>query len=206
MNPSRSAILALACAAGFSALLLGACASAPAERYFVLDVAPSNRPALDPAYAGDLSVRVGAIPQSADRPQIVMQRGANELDVREADRWAEPLRGGLERCLVGDLRRALPAAWISSTGPHRDPDPLRLVVEFTGLDAAPDGTVSLRAEWTLATGDGAARRTYRRNLSHKVPGGTIAAIVGAWSDELDELAQEVARSVIARPAAPPLAN
>jgi uncharacterized lipoprotein YmbA len=200
----RLACRAISWAAGL--LLLGACASAPADRYFVLDAGTAGRAAVDLAFAGDLNVRVNGIPQSADRPQIVVQRGANELDVRDADRWAEPLRGGLERCLIQDLRRALPGAWVSSEGLHRDPDPLRLVVEFTALDALADGTVRLRADWTIVAHGNAARRTQSLSLTHRTDGSSTAAIVAAWSDELDELAQGIGRSVAAAPAAPGAAH
>jgi uncharacterized lipoprotein YmbA len=183
------------------ALWLGGCAaSAPVDRYYVLDAAPSARAPADAGFAGDLNLRVTRIPSSADRAQIVVQRGPNELTVRDQDRWAEPLRGGLERCLVQDLRRALPGAWISSEGLHRDAEPLRVNVDFTVLEALPDGTVHLRADWAIGAGQGAARRTHSLDLSRSGIAPATAAIVAAWSDELDELAQAIARSVAGPPA------
>jgi len=198
--PLRAWALAACCAP------LLACVATPAEHFYRLDNsqgvdAPAGEP---PGAAGrpdDIRLVVGDIPDSIDRPQITLQRGPNEMHVFESERWAEPVRSGITQCLASGLARELPQAWIVTDGRAADDKAPTLRVTIDAMEA--DGAEArLQARWRLIAADGAVRVSERAFLRRKITAAAPADAVAAWSAELGELAQAMARSVRATPSRP----
>jgi uncharacterized lipoprotein YmbA len=193
---------------------LASCSSGPIERYYRLDsavmpgsaspdtpVAVSDSPGRASGSEREIRLIVVAIPESIDRPQLVMQRGPNELQLLEFDRWAEPLRGGIARILRQDLGREFPGAWIVPDGRAGGDGAVTIVVSVEAMEADA-GEASIDVRWRLDSRSRDAGVAQHLELHRTTPGAMPAAAVAAWSAELAQLAQAIARSVREFPADP----
>src|SRR5688572_14141193 len=77
------------------ALLLAGCGATPKESFYTL----ASAPPVEPAAAATMTVHVGpvAIPDEVDRTPMVIRKGANQVDIEDFHRWAEPLKTGIPR-------------------------------------------------------------------------------------------------------------
>jgi uncharacterized lipoprotein YmbA len=189
---------------------LACCSSAPIERYYRLDsgLMPGegspdpSAPATVPAGPErDIRLVVVAVPEIIDRPQLVLQRGPNELQLLEFDRWAEPVRSGIARTLAQGLGREFPRAWIVPDGRAGGDAAITITVRIDAMEADA-GEARIDARWRLAAGGRAAGVAQHRELRRPTPGAMPAAAVAAWSAELAQLAQAIAQSVRELPADP----
>jgi uncharacterized lipoprotein YmbA len=195
---------------------LASCSSGPIERYYRLDSAVMPGPASPdtsvpvtvPDGPGRASVSereirliVVAIPETIDRPQLVVQRGSHEVQLLEFDRWAEPVRSGIARTLAQGLGREFPGAWIVPDGRAGGDAAVTITVRIEAMEADA-GEARIDARWRLAAGSRAAGLAQHRELRRATSGPMPSAAVAAWSAELAELAQAIARSVRELPADP----
>jgi uncharacterized lipoprotein YmbA len=176
-------------------LLLGACASAPATRFYAL--APVSVPvAVTKIQAPPtIVVREVSLPRYLDRPQIVTRTDTHRLRFAEYAHWGGDLREDVTRVLAANLARhlagsaVLPAPTFSSVPPD-----LTLDVELLRFEAADDGQVHLVARWRASV-QGAVREV---TLSRPRAGETVdAALVGVMSELLGDLAMAIAPTLAA---------
>ena len=168
---------ALACLAG--------CGGGPEDRYFVLSAVPPAQPA-SPARAS-LSVASVHLPGLLDRPQLVLRTGTGTVDIRELDRWAEPLDQMVPRILAQDL--ALRQGASAPTAPHR-----RVFVAIDEFMADTGGTARLTGRWwVLADDQDASTKQERRfELVTASANGNGAEIAMALSGLLGRFADDIA--------------
>jgi uncharacterized lipoprotein YmbA len=201
------------------ALALSACVASPPPRLYVLSsmTSPGTAPP-GPALAaaaesgsGSSSVprrstvtTIGVAPVSVarylDRPEIIVRRSPNELQILEDDRWAEPIADNATRALVENLSAMLSQSRIA-------PLPLRgsqrpayeLSLDITAFEVDETGAAVLAGDWVLIDpATGAARAGGRLNKATAVgreAGGD--AIVSAMSRNLVEASEDIARDIAA---------
>ena len=134
-----------------AALVAAGCSflSAKPDRtqYFVLDVGPTverTQPAPEPL----LGLGPITMPSYLDRPELVTRLDSNQLQVSATDRWGEPLEQGFARALRYQLSKQLgPDAIILY--PWTKAPPLSVAIDVLRFERRADGTVELRARWTL---------------------------------------------------------
>jgi uncharacterized lipoprotein YmbA len=89
-----------------AALSLAGCASSPPSSFYTLSATvESTTIASAPSYG--VSVGPVRVPETVDRPQLVLQLSANQIAIDEFHRWAEPLASGIAQTVAEDLRRLL---------------------------------------------------------------------------------------------------
>jgi uncharacterized lipoprotein YmbA len=206
-------------AAALAATLVSACATAPPPRLYVLSSlsSPSTEPrqfALasapeSPSGAPAAQRRmptttIGIVPvtvaQYLDRPEIIVRRTSNELQILENDRWAEPVGSTATRALVENLSVLLSQSRVSTT-PMRGSQraTYELSLDLTAFEVDEGGAAVLAGDWTLIDpATGAARAGGRLNKSIAVgreAGGD--AIAAAMSRNLVEASQDIAREIAA---------
>jgi uncharacterized lipoprotein YmbA len=180
--------------AALGAAALAACAGNPPERFYVLapqgtaDHAPPAGP------ARDVVLIVTSIPDSVDRPQLVRAIGPNEVEVLDLERWGEPVRSGIANALIHDLQRRLPGSRIAPAGSADDHDAPVVAVDIAAMQGSRAGAVHLEARWRVR-GAGGATASGALAADRQVDGSQPRQIVAAWSSELDEVAQGIARSI-----------
>jgi len=184
-------------------LLLGAalagCGSSPPQVFHLL-----GRPADGAGLAtGDrgYGVMVGpvTVPDAVDRPQLVVSGEGNRVDIREQQRWAEPLDTGVAQALADDLARALPQAYVYSQrgGPAGAPAPrFRVAVAVQRFESrlrGADAGSLVEADWVLSDTVADRKSICRTRVrSPLAAGGGYDALVAAHQTSLAGLARPVA--------------
>jgi uncharacterized lipoprotein YmbA len=192
-----------------------ACASAPPERFYALSSAgsvPTTTATTTTATATaepeaattgrSLVVGPAALPDIADRPQLVVHAGANRVTILEQQRWAEPLRAGIPRVVAETLSRQLPAWRISTRDAAIGTPDCRLALDLRRFDYTATATVTVHALWTLSCA-GAGKQRGQSLIRERVLAASPDAVVAAYDRALQSLSGDLARSVTAAPPATP---
>jgi len=179
-----------------STLVLGACGSSPAVRYYTLQV-PANERAAEPlagVAAASRSVQLVSVtvPEVVDRPQLVLRTGDNTLNVNEQARWAEPLKKSLAGALASEMMQVLGGAPVVLRVSGIEDAAWKLSVDIQRLDAQVGKGVVLEAVWSLR--DKAGTKTISRHsvIKELVMGDALETIVAAESRAVAKLAGEIA--------------
>jgi len=165
----------------------------PPTRYYTLRALTAPEPA---AHAARYFVTVGpvAIPESVERPQIVIREGENRVRLLESDRWAAPLRAAVPRLLAEEIGRRLPDAQVAAYGEYTDDSQaVRVLVDVRAFDSMPGKGVLLDAVWRVRAGDAQRSGSSRLREPSAAPG--IEPLVQAHSRALAALADELAAVV-----------
>jgi hypothetical protein len=176
--------------------LLAGCGRSPPTQFFTLaPVRPDNARS---AFAGaPVQVRAVHIPAVLDRPERVLGRSQQRLDIVETQQWGAPLADMIRRVVSQDLSARLPAGMVLMARAPASPGTRGVVVDIQEFQPDASGNVVLDASWvvlggsTATTGAQGARRW-------QVPGGAgVDAQVAAMSALLGRLADAIAASVTA---------
>ena len=188
-------------------LLLSACGSSPAVRYYTLQGPALEKPAEVPATnavdARSVQLVSLTVPQSVDRPQLVLRSGDNTLNVREQDRWAEPLKHNLSLVLAATLMQDLGGAPVVVRATGLEDTAWKLGIDIQRFEAQPGQAVTLEAVWTLKHQGQAKPLSRVSKVRETVNGDSLDAVVAAQSRAVAQLAREIARSVNAASPAKP---
>lgn len=130
------------------ALFLLGCSS-PKNSYYRMSSDPI---AATPMANSKLRIMVGPvnIPASLDRPQLVTQNGANEVQVHEYHRWAGTLKGDIGQVVTSRLAQDLGVSdvWSFSQSTQSQFD-YQILVDVQNLDSSEKGNVVLDVLWTI---------------------------------------------------------
>jgi uncharacterized lipoprotein YmbA len=133
-----------------------------------------------------------SLPAYLDRPQMVMRTAPDDIELREFDQWAEPLRDGMTRVIAINVARLLPESLIV-VFPWRHTEAIRyqIVLEVTQMDGRAGGDVTLDARWRAL--DPSGRQVIARTVHLREPAGQNAAtIASAMSRALGTLSRDIA--------------
>lgn len=177
-----------------AAALLAGCASSPVARHYTLsaDATESHRIAADQRKIEIVAVR---IPETWDRPQIVMTRSSAEVALSEFHRWAAPLRYEAPRIVTSNLTRILDSRtlWLRRDFVGMQPD-LRVQVAIDQIDAAPAEGFQLKAAWLIRSENGVAK-SGRTVIAEPLAAATHEAVVTAAGRALLTLSIAIAKDI-----------
>ncbi len=165
------------------------CASTPASRFYTLSAA--SGPA---APSSNLSIAVGPVivPAVVDRPQIVVNTGANQVRLEEFNRWASPLQNNISRVVAENLVAMLGTPRVALSNADAD---YRAAIEVQSFQSTPGEAAMLDAVWTVRrTKDGKAetgRTTVRETVQEK----SYDALAAAHSRAVARLSRDIADAV-----------
>ena len=187
-------ILAPACLA----LLLAGCASAPQERFYTLQ-AQTTPVASKDALPLQLILANLTLPDLVDKPQLVIRKNAQQVQILEQQRWAEPLKSALTQALAANLRAQ--GMHVSLRSDHLAQDNAwQLWVEVLQFESTPGKEALLEVQWQVRSKQGiqafGAKGLWRESAS----GPGIEDVVAAHQRALLQCAQEMARSMQRLPA------
>ena len=166
--------------------LLVGCAGSPSNKYYTLSV-ESPCPALpSSSRLAGLELTTIRLPGVLDRPQLVVRVGLQTVEIREFDRWAEPLDQMATRVLAEDI-----APCQSSLGSGNP----KYFVSVSVDEFMPDisGEARLIGHWWVFQKGEEVSLQKRRSfsLSQKVDETPNAESVAAMSALLGKLAFEI---------------
>lgn len=183
-----------------AALALGACGTTPPEAFYTLNPVAPPRPAA--AHAGvRFTVAVGPVrvPEMVDRPQLVVRRSANRVDVLEQHRWAQPLQAEIARVLAEDLGSRLPAARavpaFAYAGSQAD---YRVTLDIEQFDATPGQGVAVQALWSVRQA-GEAPRSGRSTVREAAQAAGYEALAAAYARALARISDDIAAALPGQP-------
>ena len=177
---------------GWIAMLpfLAGCAASPSSSYYTLSVT-SPCPAVSSAAAMDRpELATVRLPGVLDRPQLVVRTDPQTVQIREFERWAEPLDQMTTRVLAEDMTKC--------QSPPRSGGPeyvLSVSVDEFMTDMS--GRAVLTGRWWIALKNEKAHPSAGRQfaLVEQAGGTSGAESAAAMSALLGKLASEIARGL-----------
>lgn len=175
-------------------MTLAACGGTPVrESFFTLSTpsAASVPQSASPAiFVGPVSV-----PEAVDRMQMVLRAGANEVEISEQYRWAEPLKNAIPRVIGETLSRELGTSRVlTSRSAAALPVDYRIAIEIQRFDSSLQGGATIDALWTITKVGGAVRRA-GRTLATESAGGDAASLAAAHGRALDRVGRDIAAAL-----------
>lgn len=129
--------------------LLSACASRQPDHFYILTAQPrgtGERMAIVPT---PVSLKV-SLPSLVDRPEMVINTGAEGVIVLEHERWAAPLSDLVTQVLAQDMeRRRIDLLVTGSRGGRSNSPALEVRVDIVEMSARKAGQVSIWAHWRI---------------------------------------------------------
>ena len=189
------------------ALLLAGCASAPQERFYTLQAPVPESAANTPALPLKLVLANLTLPDWVDKPQLVIRKSPQQVQILEQQRWATPLKATLAQALAANLRAQGVQMGLRTEHGVKD-NAWQLWVDVLQFESLPGQEAVLEVQWQVRNQQG-MQVLVSRKLWREVPGDAgIEALVAAHQRALLQCAQEMARSLqrLPSPAASSVGN
>jgi uncharacterized protein len=175
-------------------LALAGCAGAPQERFYTLGA--GGPPPSAPAAAYSVAVGPVTIPALVDRPQMVVNTGANRVMIAEQSRWAEPLRDSIGRAVADHLAQLLRDVRVSAAPQSmaRDAD-YRVLVDVQRFESTPGNSAVLDLRWTIHDAENTTLQAGRSLVREPVGGEGYDALVAAHDRALAAVSRDIAAAL-----------
>ena len=176
-------------------LLVTACGGTPVHESFYtlssMDGASAPKANAPSIFVGPISV-----PESVDRNQMVLRTGANEVEISEQYRWAEPLKAAIPRVVGDTLSRELGTSRVlTSRSAAALPVDYRVAIEIQRFDSSLVEGATVDALWTITKVDGGTRRSGRTRVTEPVGSKDPGALAAAHSRALDRVGRDIAAAL-----------
>ena len=178
----------------FAAAIAAGCGASPKTSYYTLDA--GGTPAA--AHPSGVSVVVGPVtlPETVDRPQLVVRASANRVDIAELHRWAEPLKSEIPRVVAANLARELGSARVSGYPQHALSAPdFTVLIDVQRFDSVSGEAVTIEALWSIRRAAGGELRSGRSAVREPVAGAGYDALVAAHARALARISGEIAAAL-----------
>ena len=177
------------------AVTLAACGGTPVKEsfYTLSSVGGASAPK---ANAPSIFVGPISVPESVDRNQMVLRTGANEVEISEQYRWAEPLKAAIPRVIGDTLSRELGTSRVlTSRSAAALPVDYRVAIEIQRFDSSLVEGATVDALWTITKVDGGTRRSGRTRVTEPVASKDPGALAAAHSRALDRVGRDIAAAL-----------
>jgi uncharacterized lipoprotein YmbA len=185
-----------------AALTLCGCASPPQERFYTLQAqtAPAASPDNGAPPRPRLVLAKLNLPELVDKPQLVIRKNDQQMQILEQQRWAEPLKGALTQALAANLRAQ---GWlVDQNSDHLALDgAYQLWVDVLQFETSPGQQALLEVQWQVRSSNGALLLASQGVWRETVAAVGIDAVVAAHQRALQTCAQEMGRSLQTLPPA-----
>ena len=150
----------------------------------------------DGSSSANVAVLVGpiSIPAGVDRPQFVVQNGANQVDVEEFNRWSAPLNDSIAKVVAGDLSVLLGTPDVATAPLANFVAAYRVTIDVQRFDSIRSQGAVLDAVWVVKKANGDARSG--RTVAHEtVQGDSFDALAAAHSRALAKMSADIAGAI-----------
>lgn len=197
MKTARNERLLALAAAVLLGALAASCASKPSRFYTLESVATAGD---GPAASYAVIVGPVTIPAGVDRPEMVVQVAANQVELQEFDRWASPLGEAIARTVAGDLSTLLGTPRVASGPIANFAADYRVTLDVQRFDAKMGDGVEVDTVWVVKPAAGTTARSGRTTTREPARGAGYDALAGAYSRALAQLSEDVATAIRAEAA------
>jgi len=186
-----------------AATLLLACGTSPTPTFYSLS-ASAPMPPTGKAESPVRHVVIAStnVPDSIDRPQIVLLDSSGRVDFVEYQRWSESPRSAIPRTIAAQLSRELGGVdvWPSPAAAPADAD-VRVMLDVTRFESVLGKSAHIDVLWTVRRGG--TERTGRTVATEPAASATYEALVLAHGAALGAVSRDLAQAIRTLPAPPP---
>jgi uncharacterized protein len=165
------------------------------ETFYVLS-GPEGTP--NTASADAITVYVGpaTVPDAVDRAPMVIHDSANQVQLPEEHRWAEPLKSAIPRVVAQYLMRELGTSRVmaSRAGTSLDVD-YRVALEVQRFDSSLSQGATIEVLWTITGKRANPPRAGRATVTEPANPPTPEGIAAAHSRALGRVAAQIAAAI-----------
>lgn len=175
---------------------LGGCGSSPASSFYRLkpDATLTSMGAAAPLY---VVVNPVTIPALVDRQQIVVSLADNQVWPNEFQRWAEPLKGNIQRTIAGNLAALLGTEHVSVYEADSGGFPTwRVRVDIMQFDSVPGKAATVDALWTIWPPGKATPIAGHTLAQEPAQAQAYDALVAAHDRALGAVARDIAAAIL----------
>jgi uncharacterized lipoprotein YmbA len=173
-----------------------ACLRSTEVRYYTLTSKAAADPRLTGAPLYAVHVAPASVPETLDRPELVLRVSATELAIDDRHLWAEPLRTGIARAVAERLARQLDGAQVSASEQRGTPGDVEVTIDVQDLDVGLTWGAAIEVAWTIRWAkDGRIRSGRSAGRARSMGGESHDAAVAACGVALDAVSDDIARSV-----------
>ena len=175
--------------------LLAACGAPAKLNYYTLSAAQSAAGGAAPSRPLKIYVGPVTIPETVDRPQMVRRLDANEVEIADLERWAEPLKAGIPRLVADTLARELPSSTVMTSRQSATLDfDWRVALDVQRFDFSASEGAAIDVLWTVRGAKGEPRSG--RSEAREAGGSRDAqAMAAAESRALEKVARDIAAAI-----------
>jgi len=176
--------------------LFAACSSTPPVKYYTLNTLPEMQQNVsEDASSDQIAVGLGPMefPKYLNRPQILIRKSPNRVEVSEFNRWAGPLQGDFLRVLAKNISILLPMSrvavypWKDQFSPTH-----RIKLNFEQFDGRFGKHVILNVTWSIENRKDKNEPVVKNSLiKETVSTENYEAVVSAKSRAIAMLSQEI---------------
>ena len=146
-----------------------------------------------------VSVAKVKVPDMLDRPQIIVSdKGTNQIQVLEFERWGEIYPDVLQSTVTNDLIAYLPNAYVKRTYFDGEETSYSINVEVNRLQAYKGDKVLLSAWWNIKDGKGNVVTKKQGAYEAKVHGNDIQDLVNAQAEAVHQMTKDIADALISK--------
>ncbi len=175
----------------FLSLVLAAGCATQADHFYTLTAGPGGGHDAQAAPRGNVLLSV-TVPYDVDRSEMVIDAGTNSVKVLDHERWAAPLGDLFTQTLARDIERRRGDLLVADQRFVQDATtPLFLKVDVVEMTVPRAGRVGLRAHWRIVSSSAGVDRLGSGFFEAPIVGQDYAAIVGALSECVGLLAQQL---------------
>ena len=178
-------------------IFLCGCAASPPSQFYTLSATAA--PAITAVAQSGYRILVGpvTVPDSVDRPQLVVRQSENRVTLAEQARWAEPLTSAIPAVIAEDLGRLLSSRGVIAYPQGAEGFDYQVFLEVLRFDSVPGDAATVDVAWTVRAVNG--ERHYGRTLAREqVNGSGYEALVAAHSRALRAVSAEIAEHFLGR--------
>ena len=178
------------------AILVG-CGGSPDSRFYTLGGGAIPASDRNEKATAEYIIAVGpvSLPESVDRPQIVVRVGPNQVAIMEQHRWAAPLGSEISRVIAEDLAQLLGNRMVSSYEQNNARPDIQVLVDLQRFDSTLGETVTIDALWSVRRSLNGQPKTGRSLVQEPAGGEGYDALVAAHSRALAKVSREIAEAI-----------
>jgi uncharacterized lipoprotein YmbA len=176
-----------------AAATLAGCSSPPKTNFYTLSPAASAPTRADAKVPYSVAIGPVGIPDSLDRPQLVMRAGANQVTVAEFERWAGPLKSEIALAIAENLKPLLGGASVFTYPQGVDAD-VNVSVDVQRFESALGEAATVEVLWQVRSGKGAPR-SGRSVMREAADGAGYDSVVAAHGRALAAVSRDIAAAI-----------
>jgi uncharacterized lipoprotein YmbA len=179
-------------------IALCGCASSPPSQFYTLSATAA--PEFASVAHNELRIVVGpaTVPESVDRPQLVLRVSENRVRLLEQSRWAEPLARAIPDVIARDLGLLLSSSGVMAYPHNTERFDFQVFLEVLRFDSVLDDAATVEVAWTVRPSNGGEPAFGRRLVREHVDGTGYEALVAAHSRALRAVSAEIAQAIRAQ--------